>query len=363
MQWYAAMTRKRVALAATVVLLALAAWIAYLLTIAGEFRDLRPHFDGSCRLVPGAPGPEDIVILPDGSGAFISSHDRHAEANGQPGNGAIYYYDLNKTDAKPINVTPDVGADFRPHGIALFGQSLFVVSHPGADLSGDLVVDGPAHTIEVFAISGTTLAHRRTITDEALLISPNDIAPVSDDQFYVTNDHGSGGRFMRKVEDYLRIPRSHLLFYDGSGFTRLPGQYRYANGVATSHDGLQVYLAAVTDREVHVFARDPESNALTLESTVFVDTGPDNIDVDASGDLWIGSHPKLVTLAGFLAGRGTQSPSQVLRLDRDDGFGVEEVMLSDGSDLSASTVAARFGDRLLVGAVLSPGFLDCRMKR
>jgi hypothetical protein len=42
---------------------------------------------------------------------------------------------------------------------------------------------------------------------------------------------------------------------------------------------------------------------------------------------------------------------------------VEEVFLSRGADLSGSSVAAVYGDRLLVGAVLDDHILDCRMSR
>ena len=41
----------------------------------------------------------------------------------------------------PVNLTPDAGTDFRPHGISLFvgpdgRATLFVVNHPGESLFG-----------------------------------------------------------------------------------------------------------------------------------------------------------------------------------------------------------------------------------
>ena len=365
--------KRRVAAIVSLCLLsALVVYGLYILTITGQFKTIEPHFNGTCRAVPGVVGPEDIVILADGSGALISSNDRRAHLAGDPTPGAIFYYDLTRPGATPVNLTPNAPATFHPHGLGLHegdSTTLFVVNHPRADVEGDIPGDGdgdgdgPAHTIEVFDLEGTTLKHRKSIVDEALLIAPNDVAPVGPEQFYVTNDHGSGHKLTRKLEDYLRLARSHLLFFDGSRFSRLPGEYRYANGVIASRDGERVYLAAPTDREVYVFDRDRDTNELSLVTTVPIETGGDNIDIDANGDLWIGAHPQLLTFVSHIHDASSLSPSQVLRLspDGDGSFTVNEVMLSDGSDLSASSSAARYKNRLLVGSVFGPGFLDCEM--
>ncbi len=357
------MTRKRLLLALVALLVA---YVLYILMIAGQLRTLEPHFAGQCQLVPGVVGPEDMALRADGSGVFISSNDRFAHLAGGAPAGAIYYYDLTRPGAAPVNVTPDAPPDFAPHGIALHeaSQTLFVVNHPRGDIHGDLPGEGPAHTIEIYDVSGATLTHRRTVSDEALLIAPNDVAPIDGERFYVTNDHGSGDKTVRKVEDYLRLARAHILLFDGATFTRLPGDYRYANGITATPDGRTVYLACPTDRTISVFDRDAISNALTLRDEVFVDTAPDNITLDATGDLWVGAHPKLLSFVIHVARPDLPSPSQVLRLSplAGGGLSVEEVFLSDGSDLSSSSSAARVGDRLLIGSVLGPGILDCTME-
>jgi len=85
--------------------------------------------------------------------------------------------------------------------------------------------------------------------------------------------------------------------------------------------------------------------------------------VDDEGNLWVGAHPKLLTFVEYREDASKRSPSQVLKLTPGAGasFSVSEVFLSDGSDLSASTVGARYGDRLLVGSVLDAKSLDCRL--
>ncbi len=360
--------RKRIMIAGGACVGLLAAYVLYILSIAGELRDIEPHFDGSCRVVSAIPGPEDLVILPDGTGAFISSEDRRAALAGKPRRGAVYYYDLGRPDALPVDVTPETPPLFHPHGIGLHAPggkptTLYVVNHPRGDVHGDVAGEGPAHTVEVFDVDGPSLRHRRTIADSELLIAPNDVTSVGLDRLYVSNDHGSGDKTQRMLEDYLRMRRAHLLYFDGERFTRLPGTYRYANGIEASPDGRTIYLATPTDRQIVVLERDPSTNALTRRTEIFVDTGPDNINMDADGHLWVGAHPKMLTLKRHMEDATIASPSQVLRLSPKGtgAFTVEEVLLSDGSDLPSSSAAARHGDRLLVGSVFGPGFLDCRI--
>jgi hypothetical protein len=57
------------------------------------------------------------------------------------------------------------------------------------------------------------------------------------------------------------------------------------------------------------------------------------------------------------------APSQVIRVGDPgtDAPRVEEILLSLGEDLSAASVGAVHGNRLLVGSVMDEGILDCRM--
>lgn len=361
---------KIVGLVLGVLLLACVAWGLYIYNLAGEFKTIQPHFKGSCAPVLGVVGAEDITIHPDGLVAYISSDDRRAAKDGKPRPGAIFAYPLGPEGGGPVNLTPELPFNFHPHGIGLLvvengPDRLLVVNHPYASLFHREEGEGPAHTIEVFDIIKDTgaLEHRRTIADP-LLVSPNDVVPVDPDRFYVTNDHGSGGEFGRKLEDYLRLARAHVLFYDGKKFSEVAGDLRYANGIILDKEGKRVYVAATTDRSVYIFDRNPEDGSLSESGEVFTDTGVDNIELDADGNLWIGAHPQLLTFLKHAEDAANKSPSQVLKLrpDESGGFSVEEVFLSDGNDLSGSTVAARIGQRLLIGSVFEPHLLDCRLE-
>jgi arylesterase / paraoxonase len=342
-------------------------YVAYIYVRTGELKTIDPHFSGSCRRVPGVVGPEDIAMDPRSTVAYISSDDRRATLAGRPVAGAIFAYDPASPQAAPRNVTPTADATFHPHGIGLHvtpdGRMLvFVVNHPGSSLFGDSPGAGPAHAIEIFerAPDGT-LVHKRQITGE-LLVSPNDITPVDADRFYVTNDHGSGPGFRRTLEEYLRLKRANVLYYDGKSFREAADDLRYANGIALSADGAKLYVASVTSFAVEVFDRDIRTGALAHAAEIDVDTGPDNIEIDAAGDLWIGAHPKLLSFVAYAEDASKRSPSQVLRIrPGKGGYEVSEVFLSHGDDISGSSAAAWRDGHLLVGSVFDPHFLDCRL--
>lgn len=364
--------KRKVKIAGLVVGLLLAALVVYLLyifSVTGMFRFIEPHFNGACTPVRGTPGAEDITLQPGGEMAYISSDDRRAALAGAPRSGAIFGYFLDAAPGKGrlVNLTPTPPPGFHPHGIGLLARTgepdlLFVVNHPfAAALTGNKH-DAPVHTIEVFERRGEALHHLRTISDPAL-ISPNDVAPVGPDQFYVTNDHGSSGQAGHMAEDFLRLAKSSLVYYDGESFSTVDDGMRYANGVNVSRDHSQVFVAATTDRMVRIYDRQ-DGGALRRRADLFLDTGVDNIEVDAGGNLWVGAHPKLLAFVAHAADASKRAPSQVLKLTPDGagGFKHEEVFLSDGDDLSASAVGARAGNRLLIGGVFDALFLDCQMK-
>jgi arylesterase/paraoxonase len=346
---------KRVAVVLGVLLILIAGWIVHLYRAAGQFKRIEPHFSGRCEPVAGVVGPEDITIHPVTGIAYVSSCDRRAVQQGRPGGGAIYAYDLNAVASPTINLTPDADPDFRPHGLSLFvgegGQGvLFVINHQGG-----------SHRIEIYDLKGEGLIHRKTLAS-TVLVSPNDIVGVGPESFYVTNDHRFPSGWRRALEDYLRLRLSNVVFFDGSEFVQAASGIGYANGINVSPDGKLLYVCSITEGSVRVYDRDPASGRLSLREKIGLGTGVDNIEVDVQGDLWIGAHPKLLTTAKHFKDPGSLSPSQVLRLSPGEGGGydVQEVYLDTGEEISASTVAAVRGDRLLIGAVFEPKFLDCR---
>jgi len=348
--------RKKTLIALAVVVLIIGAWFIHLFWTAGQFKEIEPHFSGTCRQVLGLVGAEDITIHPGTGIAYISAYDRRAVNSGLPGFGSIYAYNLNVSDPVLFKLTPQAGENYRPHGISLYTDPerkdfLFVINH-----------EGGTHTIEVYELVGTLLYHTRSISDP-LLVSPNDIVAVGPDRFYVTNDHHYASGFMRTVEDYLKLRLSNVLYYDGVRFTEAADGIGFANGINVSGDGKTLYLCATTEGSVHLYRRDISSGELTFQKKIELDTGVDNIEIDASGELWIGAHPKLLSFVAHATDASRLSPSQILHLapESQGGYSVEEVYLNKGDELSAASVAAVSGKRMLIGSVFDPKFLDCQM--
>lgn len=188
---------------------------------------------------------------------------------------------------------------------------------------------------------------------------PNDIVAVGLDSFYLTNTHYYAPGVRQTLETYLQRAGAQLIYYGEGGFQVALPDLVFPNGVNVSRDGRSLYLAMVTPRSVRVYDRDPVKERLTLQREIFINTGPDNIEVDAAGNLWIGAHPKLLDVAAHQKSASELSPSQVVRVTPEGK--VDEIYLDHGDRIAAASVAAVSGSRLLIGQIFGDGFLDCTM--
>ncbi len=336
--------------------IAVTAFVLHTLYLAGSFRTIEPHFAGSCEAVEGVVGGEDITIDPEYPIAYISGYDRRAAMARQPHQGGIFRYHLEEENATPERLNIEPLDDFRPHGISLFkdddgNRSLFVINH-GGDQS----------TIEIFAIEDDDLVHRRTIRDP-MITSPNNLHAVSHDQFYVTNDHGARSDLGRTLENYLRLPLANVVFFDGHEFGEAASGLRFANGVNQSPDGKTLYVAGTIEPGIYVYDRNPVSHELDYRHTIKLQTHPDNIEMDSDGNLWVGGISKLLAFVTHVDDPDHPVPAEVIRITplAGDDYEITQVYMNDGSELSASSVAAVRGSRLLIGPVMDPHFLDCEM--
>jgi arylesterase/paraoxonase len=346
-----------------IMVLVVVALVFRLFLTGGKFKTINPHYESTCTRVSNVPGPEDITIHPKTGVLLISSDDRRfnhdSKRVGPPRQGNIYSLDLKEKGAQPKNLTTGFSKPFHPHGLSLYldpsgKEYLFVVNHPDP---------GKYDTVEIFEYVNGGLKHLETIDSRTypLMFSPNDVLAVGPRSFYVTNDHGNTSPRGRKAEDYLQLKRSFVNYFDGKEMRVVAGNIGFANGINISPDGKSIYVASPTGLSVKVYSRDVASGDLTPAYDIDLGTGVDNIEVDASGNLYIGCHAKLLDFLAYAKSKANLSPSQVMRVTilgkgKDK---VEEIYLNDGKELSGSSVAAPFTGGFAVGQVYDDHFLIC----
>ena len=322
--------------------------IGGLLQTFGHFRSIEREFTGQCLPVTGVSGPEDMAIVRNNGLVFISSLERRMpEARG-----AIHLFN----PANPLaaggwqDVTNGSPETFRPLGISYFEDSsyrrLFVVNEAvnGVELY-DVGEDG-------------TLVHLESFT-ERRLTSPNNIVAVGPSSFYVTNDVNPGrGTLTGTVQFLTRQASGEVFFSDGKIWQQVASGLRFANGIAISPDGEQIYVAEMTGNSIVGFSRDTRTNALNPSGQLYNLTfSPDNISIDEDGRIWVAGLPKPLSVPRHESNPENLAPSQVAMIKPSSD--AKTVYLDDGSELSASTVASYIGDVLLIGALYENKFLLC----
>ena len=345
-----------------IVFIALSVLVLNTLHHAGSFKTLEPHSELTGIYVhTNMAGPEDIEVDADRGLIFISSSDRWNGHKKEPSQDGIYLLDLNiDTDGHtlPVRLPTSYAGDLHPHGMSILKVDkrtyLYVINH---NLAGDFV--------ELFEFTNNMLVHLKSFENEEMCC-PNDLVAVDLNKFYVSNDHGAREGLSRTLEDYLRLPNSYILYFDGETYSRAYENLNYANGINVSADGKTLYVAETTGRRLSVLDRDITSGQLQLRFTKDLESGLDNITIDAEGNLWIGSHPKLLDFVAHAENNGKLSPSQVLKLtpSGENDFEVTEVYLNEGEQISGSSTALYhdgkvyigvvFENKLLVGAIPPP---------
>lgn len=329
---------------------------------AGVFYAIEPHFSGQCEAVPGVTGAEDITIDQANQYAYISAINRRRTDSNPPFVAGIYGLDLSNPKATPVLLSKGFTSDFNPHGFSLYQgkehKSLFVINH----------LKSGKQQVEIFDIKDVDqLVHRTSVSYPGLL-TPNDLVAVGPSQFYVSNDHGSQrGSLMRTAEDYLGFPLANVSYFDGKNGHIVADGLRYANGITVSSDSKTLYVVEVTGRKINVYDRDINSGALTKRDEIALNSGADNLEWDDAGNLWLAGHPRLLEFVAHANDASKLSPSQVIKINLQSAqqdisqAEVTEVLLSTGSDISGSSVAAVSGDIMLVGSVFEAHILRCRL--
>jgi hypothetical protein len=201
--------------------------------------------------------------------------------------------------------------------------------------------NGLYSVVEVFDYSPskpTELVHVKTIQDK-LIWTPNNVAPMSETSFYVSNDHTNRAGDGRSLEEYGQLPISWITYCDFKSGTvsckKAADNLRGANGMNTDNDNYVVVNEAMGgDLVVYSVKKD---NTLSLFKRVNLDYVPDNVsfDPDAKALLSTG-HPKAFDFQAYAAGAAPIAPSWVDVIQADGT--TKRIWSDDGNLLSGSTV-------------------------
>lgn len=334
------------------------------LAAAGYFTGIKQEVAAQCATIPSPPGPEDIQIDRAANQAFVAASDRRAlMAGNKAARGGIYVIDLTAPVAQwqLHPVTAAEPADFHPHGFSLYkgadgSRRLFVVNHHS---------DG-TQAIDIFDVAPDgQLTFVRSVTDP-LLVSPNDVVAVGPDSFYATNDHGTSDQLLGMAEDFLLSRNGNFVYYDGKKMSIAGDRLLFPNGINISNDGKHIYVAESLGLTLHVYDRDIATGVLMPADYTSMGTGLDNIDVEEDGSLLIAAHPKMTAFLAHARDASELSPSQVIRVELSpDGNGgrAGTIYLNLGEQLSGATVAAGYGDLMLIGNAFDPKILVCQQSK
>lgn len=325
-------------------------FVANIFISTGYFRTIENKFNGDIVKQVELPGAEDITVSLTDSFAIISSTKRDVYPPTEVEVGGLYFMNLKSDSFNPIHLTSSFTKPFAPHGISMIKtDSTYKVMAVNHSLG--------KHSIEVFNLKNSMLTFEKTLTDDSM-IKPNDIVMVDSERFYFTNDHRYTQGLGMLAEDYLGFALSNVIYFDGENFREVASGISYANGVNYDKKRNLLFVASPRKFLIKVYKTN-EDGSLDFIENIDCGTGVDNIEFDTDGHLWIGAHPNLLTFISYAKGKENYSPSEIIKINYKgkNDYSVETIYLEDGKTMSASTVAAPFGNLLLTGNVMDDSFL------
>lgn len=317
----------------------------------GIYQSREPVLIERCEPAVFMPGAEDIVSVP-GRGVLVSSVDRGRRAENWPA--GIYWW---PNDGDPSLVSTDAPRDFKPHGLSLVedgnGWLLYAISHPG----GLYAEEEQQHTVEVFRFDGEALSHLKTLA-HPFFRSPNDLAVVREDVFYMTNDWKHVRGVMHEMEQVLAMPVSDVVLYDGGEARFVAEGLNYPNGIALSDDHETLYVNEIRGRRVQSFSVDGTTGDLERSRRYPIAAAPDNVTLAPDGHLLVAGIPEAFRFQRHAAGKEASAPSLILRIDPETGRR-ETIFYDESGKISGATVGTAHDEFLYIGTAYGAGVVRC----
>jgi arylesterase/paraoxonase len=333
----------------------LLALLAADLRLGGTLTGAPPATGQSCGAVDLAGSAAVLQLDAERGLAYLALLDR-----AKPGfeGGTVQLLDLNLAQPAPraaMNVDP---GSFRPADLSL----LKVAGEPRRLFAISTLPDGE-QTVEISTETASGgFAPEATVRDPAFR-NLSAIAAIGARTFYVVSIPTAKDELALpdRLDALFRHAPATLLYYDGHEAHVILSDLRHAGGLARSPDGKLLYVAETLAKALRIYEPRP-NGAVMLRGTIPLGVSPGRLTVDADGVVWIAAYPKLHALRAHAEDPARRVPTQVLRFDPRLPVGeVAQVYANDGGELSAGTVATRWRDKLIIGALLDPKVLICQL--
>jgi hypothetical protein len=298
--------------------------------------------------IPLKPGPEDMVLdtLHGEPALLISCCERR---DGQNPYGELIRYKLlsGKQEVLERREEPP-GLLFRPHGIYLDGNRLYVISHEREpDYHPVLVYRVYEDHLKFLELINTTGQH-----------SPNALVTGPGGEIYLVNDSGKRGSMLEKA---LKLKRASVMKLtkrsDGQWSAEMvAARLGYPAGI--NRIGDQLYVGDAILHKIHVYQITKEGLSPVGEISKL--KGNDNIRIHR-GQLLTPGHVKPLKFIGHARKPEKLSPVDVFMADPDGGE-VRIIYSTDGSAISGGSTAIIYGDHLYISQIFEPFLLKVELE-
>ncbi|CAG8488401.1 2676_t:CDS:2 [Dentiscutata heterogama] len=281
----------------------------------------------------------------------------------------FYVYNIETSKLTPLTLK-NFDEDFALHGFGMYEDPsepdiiyFFIINHKRT-----------GSVIELFKhkINSFELHHLKTFKHK-LIYNPNNVAPVSKDEFYITNDYYYQTHWKRLVESLTLRKWGNVVFHSSKTNTTeiVVDGLAYANGINVNWDYSRIYVGTIGTGELLIYERKPD-NKLKLLEAIKIEHPIDNVNVDpVTGEIYLAAIYNMLDAYLSLIGKDTKPAFSIFKVSNNTGedrfYGIkyskEKIFEDDGTLLRMVSVAAGDSVRKVVffGSPHNPGVVRCEL--
>jgi len=297
--------------------------------------------------IPLKPGPEDMVLdTLHGDPSLIISCCGRREADKPFGEMVLYNLLSGKQEIMERHNEPEEIL-FRPHGIYLDGDLLYVISHEK---------EPDYHPVLVYRLIDSQLEFVELI-HTGQQHSPNALVTGPNGEIYLVNDSGKRGSIVEKA---LKLKRASVVKLKKKGddswvAEMVADKLGYPAGI--NRIGTKLYVGDAVLHKIHVYEISDEG--LSPVSEISKLKGNDNIRI-YKGQLLTPGHVKAMKFIKHAKKPEKKSPVDVYLADPATGEH-STIYATDGSTISGGSTAIIYGKHLYISQVFDPYILKVEL--